>query len=79
MDVPFLQVEAAGQGAVAHTFGQKTEGQQDCIGQRQASPAGHPSPAVRGLQQVCNGLRTGQSSVKKLENMDRICEKNFLN
>lgn len=66
MDVPFLQVEAAGQGAVAHAFGQKTEGQQDCVGQRQTSPAGHPSPGVRGLQQVCNRLRREQISKSKI-------------
>lgn len=33
MDVSFLQVEAAGHGAVADTFGEQTEGQQDSVRQ----------------------------------------------
>lgn len=60
MDVPLLQVEAVGQGAVAHALGQKTDGQLDRVRQGQAGPAGHPSPGVRGLKQVCDELRREQ-------------------
>jgi len=46
VDVPFLQVEAAGHRAVADALREQSEGQQDGVGQGQAGPSGHPSPGL---------------------------------
>lgn len=56
MDVSFLQVEAAGHRAVADTLSEQSEGQQDGVGQGQASPTGHSSSGFGALKQVCNVL-----------------------
>lgn len=56
MHVSFLKVEAAGNGAVADALGEQSEGQQDSVGQGQASPSGHSSPAFGALEQGCDTL-----------------------
>lgn len=52
VDVSFLQAEAAGHATVADALGQKREGQQDGVRQRQASTSRHPSSGFGVLKQV---------------------------
>ncbi|KAF1379859.1 hypothetical protein PFLUV_G00180470 [Perca fluviatilis] len=59
VDVSFLQVEAAGHRAVADALGEQSEGQQDSVGQRQASPSGHSGPGFGALKHVCDVLMGG--------------------
>ena len=56
MDVSFFQVEATGHGAVADALTEQREGQQDSVGQGQASTSGHSSPGFGVLKQVCDVL-----------------------
>lgn len=57
VDVSFLQVEAAGHGAVADPFGEQGEGQQDGVGQRQTSSPSQSCPGFGALKQLCDVLR----------------------
>lgn len=52
-------MEAAGHRAVADALGEQSEGQQDSVGQRQASPSGHSGPGFGALKQVCDVLMEG--------------------
>lgn len=52
VDVSFLQLEAAGRGAVAELLGQQREGQEDSVGRRQASTSGHARLGRGALEKV---------------------------
>lgn len=57
VDVSFLQVEAAGHGAVADPLGEQGEGQLDGLGQGQASPSSQSSAGLGALEQLCDSLK----------------------
>lgn len=52
MNVSLLQLEAAGHRAVADSLREEGEREEDGVGQRKASPSGHPCPGFGALQQV---------------------------
>lgn len=61
VDVPFLQVEAAGHGAVAEPLAEQGERQPDGLGQGQTGPSRQPGPGLTGLEQLRDSLQGGES------------------